>query len=42
MRVKCIDNIKKLPNITLNKNYSVYEYEFLYENGVKQYSCFRN
>ena len=41
MRVKCIDNAKKLPYITLNKNYSVYECEFLYEDGVKQYSCFR-
>ena len=41
MRVKCIGNSNKLPNITVNKIYTVYEGEFITINKEKHYVMFK-
>lgn len=41
MRVKCVENKKKFPYITLNTIYTVYEGEFLLVDNKKYYSMFR-
>jgi hypothetical protein len=41
MRVKCIDNKNKLPNITVNEIYTVYEGEFIVRFNEKHYIVFK-
>ncbi|MCR3759660.1 hypothetical protein KYB31_11785 [Clostridium felsineum] len=41
MRIKCINNSNKLPNITINKVYTVYEGEVTISVGEKQYYMFK-
>ncbi len=41
MRVKCKNNKNKEQRLTLNKNYSAYEAEYIDENGTKEYIIFK-
>lgn len=41
MRVKCKNNKSKEQRLTLNKNYSVYEAEYLIKDGIKEYIIFK-
>ncbi|SHJ97401.1 hypothetical protein SAMN05444401_0257 [Clostridium amylolyticum] len=41
MRVKCKNNKNKEQRLTLNKNYSVYEAEYLIKDGIKEYITFK-
>lgn len=41
MRVKCINNKNKEHRLTLNKNYSVYEAEYVDKEATKEYIIFK-